>query len=233
MQVRDKCTYKHVSEVCKTNDCKKVKCFRRHPKKCKFFFLKNSCKFGKECGFSHESFVNSNADQIEVVRREIDKIQKENDLIKKENEGLKTELLEMGKKLENICDHVEVLKNEKSQLIKENQDFKEINETLLEDVNDLNEKIKYTIPGHLEEEIDELKENNAILKAILQMNKEYENTFDDENLVEDPMNFFESDEANPTVEKIFPCNRCKFSSTSQRGLSVHIGLKHNETLPKN
>ena len=25
---RDKCTYKHVSEVCKTNDFKDVKCFR-------------------------------------------------------------------------------------------------------------------------------------------------------------------------------------------------------------
>ena len=232
-KLRDKCTYKHVSEVCKTNDCKKVKCFMRHPKKCKFFFLKNSCKFGSECGFSHESFGNSNADQIEVVRSEIDKIKNENDGIKKENEGLKTELVEMEKKFENICDQVKVLKNEKASLLKENQEFRDINETILADVNDLNEKIRYTIPGHLEDEIAELKENNAILKAILQMNKEYENTFEDENLAEDPINFFDSDEANPTAEKIFPCNRCQFSSTSQRGLNVHIGLKHKETLPKN
>ena len=128
---------------------------------------------------------------------------------------------------------MKVLNNEKIQLNKENQDFREINETLLEDVNDLNDKIRYTIPGHLEEEIDELREHNAILKAILQMNKACENTSEDENLVEDPINFLESDEPNPTVEKTFPCNRCKFSSTSQRGLSVHIGLKHKETLPKN
>ena len=31
--------------------------------------------------------------------------------------------------------------------------------------NDLNEKIRHTIPGHLEEEIDELEESNTILKA--------------------------------------------------------------------
>ena len=150
-----------------------------------------------------------------------------------ENEGLKTELVKMEKKLESICDQVKVLKNEKASLLEENQDLKDINESLLEDVNDINEKIRYLIPGHLEEEIDELKENNAILKAILQMNRDYEKTLEDENVVEDPNNFLESDEANPTVEKSFPCNRCKYSSTSQRGLSVHIGLKHKETLPKN
>ena len=59
--------------------------------------------------------------------------------------------------MENIYYEVKVLKK-KARFAEENKDFKDITETLLEDVNDLNEKIKHTIPWHLEDKIYELKD---------------------------------------------------------------------------
>ena len=85
---RDKCLFKHVLENCKTKDCKKDQCLKRHPIKCKYFFLRRSCKFKIDCKFSHESDT-KDVEEIEKVRREIIEIQKKNDSLKAENKELK------------------------------------------------------------------------------------------------------------------------------------------------
>ena len=148
-------------------------------------------------------------------------MKKKNDDIKSQNDYLKTEIVKLKRELENACDEVKILMKKKATLAKENQDFREINETLVEDVTDLSEKFRHLIPGHLEDEIDELKESNAILKAIIQMNNQ-DNENDVENVAdEDPSNFIEPNGTNPTTDtKNFSCNQCTFSSTSQSGLNV-------------
>ena len=59
--------------------------FQKAPKKCKYFFLKNSCKFNDDCEFSHDS-ENCNAEEIEAVRLEIDKVKEKNYDIKSQND---------------------------------------------------------------------------------------------------------------------------------------------------
>ena len=88
-------------------------------------------------------------------------MKKKNYDIKFKNDYLKTEIVKLKRELENACDEVKILMKKKATLAKENQDFREINETLVEDVTDLSEKFRHLIPGHLEDEIDELKERNA------------------------------------------------------------------------
>ena len=233
---RDRCFFKHVLEDCKTKDCKKDHCLKRHPKRCKFFFLRKFCKFKTDCKFSHDESDSKDDEDIQKVRHEITEIRKENESIKSRNKELKNEISIMKEKLENAQEDLKALEKERDKLDIENQEIKEINEILMEDLAVLNEKVGHLIPGNLENEIDELKENNAILKTVLQMYKE-EEICDDINFENEreALQFVNSDDDVKTNAEALihlDCQECNFFSSSQRGLNVHIGLKHRRNLPQ-
>ena len=170
------------------------------------------------------------------MRREIIEIQKKNDSLKSENKELKNENSKMKEQLSSIKEELKVLEKERSEFEIENREIKEINEILMEDIADLNEKIGHLIPGNIEKEIDELRENNAILKTVLQMYKENEkcdDNFENNFGAEQTANCDENVETRPEALILFDCQECNFSSHSQRGLNVHIGLKHRSNIHKN
>ena len=39
----------HIEEICNTPKCSNKSCTKRHPKDCKYFFLKKVCKLGDKC----------------------------------------------------------------------------------------------------------------------------------------------------------------------------------------
>ena len=107
---------------------------------------------------------------------------------------------------------------------------KDVNETLLSNVENLNERLELLIPGRAEDIIDELRESNAFLQLTLQ---KYEEDFEDEEIEteevedsEDLINFVEN--ISPVFLSSFKCDLCNFTSSSQRCLSVHIGVKHKK-----
>ena len=231
---RDKCFFKHVMEDCKTKDCKKDQCLKRHPKRCKFFFLRKFCKFKIDCKFSHNSDSNDDED-IKKVQHEITEIQRENEIIKSRNKELENDISKLEEKLANVQEDLKALEKERDRFEIENQEIKEINKILMEDLAVLNERIGHLIPGNLENEIDELKENNAILKAILQMYKQeetnYDTAFENEREAEQLINCDDDVETSSEALISFDCQECNFFSRSQRGLNVHIGLKHRQSFP--
>ena len=101
-----------------------------------------------------------------------------------------------------------------------------MNETLLSDVENLNDRLELLIQGKAEDIIDELRESNAILRVTLQKYEDdYEEDFEHKEseteeleVPEDLVNFVSS----------FICEVCNFTSSSQRGLGVHIGVKHKK-----
>ena len=54
---KDKCKYVHPKEVCQKSFCKGKKCFRRHPKSCRY---KQHCRRGSNCLYMHAVARNSN-----------------------------------------------------------------------------------------------------------------------------------------------------------------------------
>ena len=104
----------HVQEVCQITDCKITDCRSRHPKRCKFFFLRNFCKFN-----------NGSPDETEgvTIREEIEKLAKKNEELKSENVELKRN--------ENAYEEVKLVQEEKSRIYQEHNDLKEVNELFL------------------------------------------------------------------------------------------------------
>ena len=51
----EKCRKHHMKEICPTQGCKKKLCTKRQPKMCKFFQIQQSCKFGEECSYKHDT----------------------------------------------------------------------------------------------------------------------------------------------------------------------------------
>ena len=49
----EKCTKKHINEVCNIADCNTSSCDKRHPKICRYFVHFNRCKFGSFCNYLH------------------------------------------------------------------------------------------------------------------------------------------------------------------------------------
>ena len=109
--------------------------------------------------FSHHGHTTENGKEEilqEVKRLELENEETGNINLEKDNAVLKNDLEEVNKE-------VHLLKIQLSKIEIENNDLKEINKTL--DV--LNERMSYLVPGYIENEIDELRESNAILKATL------------------------------------------------------------------
>ena len=129
---RHKCLFEHVLEECKTKECDKRKCLKRHPKKCKFFFLRSFCKFKSESNYSHD--IDLEDKELKAVRLEIETISKENKVIQLENEELKHKIDKMEEEMKKIREEVKIQEKESSKLKIENLEIKEINETLIEDL---------------------------------------------------------------------------------------------------
>ena len=225
---QDKCSFKHPTDICVEVKCKEQKCIKRHPKKCRFFFLRGFCKFKNDCKFSHKAFGSV---EIKAVQTEIEKVKKENADLRQRNNTLEAELNDKKEKIDVLQEEVKDLNVKLSKVEAEYLETKDVNETLLSDVENLNERLQLLIPGRVEEIIDELRENNAILRVTLQRygeNFEHEEIVEEENEnCEDLINFVGN--SSQDVLSSFKCEECNFNSSSQRGLSVHIGVKHKKS----
>ena len=72
------CRKVHVEENCKTGDCDRKTCRKRHPKSCKFFTLHQSCKFGNMCCYKHitgETKSDLLSKQVNSLQATVDKLQ--------------------------------------------------------------------------------------------------------------------------------------------------------------
>ena len=196
---RGECSYKHILENCTDEKCKRQKCQKRHPRKCRFFFLKGFCKFENDCEYSHKPFA-SNA--IQEVRSKIEANKMENVELLVKNKNLEINLQNKKKEVEALKEEVNLVKVKLLKLEREHSDTKEINELLISDVENVNERLELIIPGKAEEIIDELRESNAILKATLQRNNEtieYEEEEGSEKLID------LSEDIDSNLTKSFAC----------------------------
>ena len=85
----------------------------------------------------------------------------------------------------------------------------------------MNEKLK---PGAVEQENDKLKETVAILQRVVQIYKQAE--IDEENGSEE--NEPEDEPELNQVDPKYKCDFCDFESDTNRGVCVHIGIKHKK-----
>ena len=83
-----KCNFKHVLENYKVNGCDLTNCEKRHPKRCRYFYLKRFCKFKEDCQYSHGE-VDTSSEEIAVIRLELDKTKRENEQLERETVDLK------------------------------------------------------------------------------------------------------------------------------------------------
>ena len=166
---QDKCSFKHSTEICVEVKCKKQKCIKRHPKKCRFFFLRGFCKFKNDCMFSHKAFASP---EIQSFQAEIERVKKENSDLRERKKALEADLNGKKEKIDDLQEEVKEMKVKLSNVESEYLETKEVNETLLSDVENLNERLELLIPGKTEDIIDELRESNAILRVTLQKYEE-------------------------------------------------------------
>ena len=102
--------------------------------------------------------------------------------------------------------------------VEEIVDLRAINKNLMEDLKILNENLKVLVPGAIEKENESLKEIIAILQNVVEDYKKAEIEMDNE-----------TSRRNEAMSRFkYTCVNCNFESSSQRGLSVHIGRKHEE-----
>ena len=141
--------------------CEQEGCNKRHPKRCRYFFLRGHCKFQENCCYSYSS--EDTCKELANVSLEIIKIEKYNHELKKEVDHVKKENKLLANTLNKVRVKFDQLRKEKVAIEAQNKELKEINESLLEDVQDVNCRIGYLIPGKLEIEIAELNKSNAIL----------------------------------------------------------------------
>ena len=100
-------------------------------------------------------------------------------------------------------------------------ELRKINKCLIEDIKVLNEKLK---PGAVEQENAKLKENIAILQTVVQIYKQAEIDAEDCSEENEP-----EDETKLTqVNTKYKCDYCDFESDTNRGVCVHIGIKHKK-----
>ena len=158
----------------------KTKCLKRHPKKCRYHFLKRSCKFKESCEYSHGQ--EKEIQDIKLIRLEVEQLKKINKELENDLKALKLANVNLEVNLQNLTEEVDQVKKERDALESQNDSIKEVNDNLIEDLTTLNERLAFMIPGKLEEENLELKEKIAILKCISEMHdvEEIEEPIDEE-----------------------------------------------------
>ena len=67
------CIKQHVKEICLKINCKPSDCRKRHPKLCKHFSLKQTCRFGDLCAYKH--IISSEKSDIIVLQEKIETLQ--------------------------------------------------------------------------------------------------------------------------------------------------------------
>ena len=105
----DRCKYKHISDICAKSPCENVKCTSRHPKKCKYFHIYNTCKFGERCTYDHtlkeDSSREDNLKKIEELENVIESIKTRNNELEERlhalEEGYASQIVTMGAKLKD------------------------------------------------------------------------------------------------------------------------------------
>ena len=207
---KDQCHFRHVHDVCLDRSCPRRSCSARHPKRCRYF-LKKRCKFGDDCAYSHDVHE-ADDDEIDSLKRLLKELEQGNIKLKKSNDLKASELEQV------IIKHFAT--------IEELNELRKINKCLIEDIKLLNEKLK---PGAVEQENEKLKENLAILQTVVQIYKQAEIAEQDVSDENEP-----EDESEPTqVNSKYKCDYCDFESDTNRGVCVHIGIKHKKTENRN
>ena len=126
----DKCRFRHVSVTCKDAKCLGKGCDKRHPKRCKFHFLKKNCKFAETCCYSHSYSDNKNNELLEKLKVDLENMKQKN----KELEAINVELDKANKALKKDVD-------EKSKFIEQSKIQQKEHETRLDTIEDVNEKL--------------------------------------------------------------------------------------------
>ena len=114
------CRKQHVDEICDSEGCEIERCFRRHPKQCKFYLFYRNCKFGSCCKFVHKDLANSHEDvqsmksKIEELENALKQNEEKVNNLETENdrklEDLRAFLNEKDAVIENLREEVENLK---------------------------------------------------------------------------------------------------------------------------
>ena len=123
------CKFKHVEGVCQETNCRNKICSRRHPRKCRYFFLRNYCRFGQDCRYDHNVVCEACQNLKFLLNKEMEKVDRvtaEKDAIietlKRELSEVKAELAFVG---ESESRKVDELEKEKDNLKKENLKWKQ------------------------------------------------------------------------------------------------------------
>ena len=206
-----KCYFRHSEEICHNVDCGIKTCFKRHPSPCKFFFLTQKCKFKENCSYSHRfqqekessnKVLEAKETEIEELKNEIDMLKLQNENLKKENDILIRKVEDIEKSFAKQLEYIDFV-------LKEKEDMKKVNEVLIKDVKIINDKMK-----HVPTLINLENENLPLEVDEKATNENSENTIDNFDL------FF---------AQSFPCDLCKHTSNSIKGLNIHIGRKHKNS----
>ena len=106
----DTCQKQHIKEICSTKKCISKTCIKRHPKVCKYFFTRKSCKFGELCSYKHE--VDSNQSEISELKEKLSILEGSVELLNaklseltKELAHSKKDISEEEKDMHHKCSH--------------------------------------------------------------------------------------------------------------------------------
>ena len=144
-----KCHLKNVQDICNDKKCEETGCLRRHPRRCRYFYLRSFCKFKENCKYSH---VEEKICEERELIRESKSLEKKTKELETEVTQLKLANQKLKDILKKVNDELEKVKKERDVLHVKNKEITEVNERLIEDIAILNERISYIIPGVLEEE---------------------------------------------------------------------------------
>ena len=147
---------------------------------------------------------------------------------KKEIIALKEDIRKLEEKNETFKTNINQKTKELEKAREEVKELKQINDLLLNDVKQVNEKVmKVLVPSALQKENEELKETIEILQTVIDIYKQAEI---DEEQVRDKTDESGYAAKNPkqAVHLKYNCGYCNFTSNSNHGVNVHIGLVHKK-----
>ena len=86
---REQCHQEHVNEICEVRICRDTSCRKGHPKTCKYFVKNSTCKYTRDCAFSHPEKKSPNdldnvKSEVNVLKAEIEELKKGNSEVAKE-----------------------------------------------------------------------------------------------------------------------------------------------------
>ena len=97
----DTCRKQHTKDICEIPQCEVTKCFKRHPRTCRFYQEYGRCKFGEDCYYRH----NKNETNSKIVE-ELEKVKEKSEHNKAEADAeiecLKNKVAVLERKLEEV-----------------------------------------------------------------------------------------------------------------------------------